>query len=188
MRNRLQWLGLILAAMVLHCGGGGDDKGVVPGPGSGSSNLAGSFTADAPSPGPQTASLAEGEVSNNFVTIEVQVTDTDGIFGAAFDLTYERTFVEFLSWAPGDLLESDGQSALYQVNDVGGRVAVGASRIGASAVDVDGTKTLIHLTFRMIQEGTSQAGFGDMSLLNAESPNPQPIAGLQWVGGQFSAL
>ena len=183
MRNRpLPWLLLILASS-LACGGGGN---AVPEPPGGSSNLVASFIAAEPGPGADSITLAQGSVSNNIITIQVNVTDTDDVFGADFVVNFDPAFVEFLNWSQGSLLEQGGQTPLYLVSPQPGEVLVGASRL-SGAVDVIGTRNLINLTFRVLQAGSSAMDFENMALLDAQSPAPQTIPNLNWFGGDLQA-
>jgi hypothetical protein len=188
MYRKTSLTGLLLTALALGCSGGSESQsGVVPGPGGGSTNLAGSFSGSAPNPGPDTVSMTESGTNGNLVTVAIQVTDTGGVFGAAFDVAYDPAFVEYFSWARGSLLESDGGIAIFQVTDVGGRVTVGASRIGTTSVDAVGSQSLILLTFRVIQAGSSTGDFATASLLEVTGATPEPIGGINWSGGSFSA-
>lgn len=164
------------------CGGSSGDP--VPGPGGGSSNLVAGFTPDQPSPGADTVALHEGASTDDIVTVRVAVTDVGGIFGAAFDLTYDPGRASFVNWTSGTLLEQGGHTPSYQVDGrTPGQVVVGASRQGsAPAVDAVGTVPLIELRFRVTQAGTSQIAFQSPDLLD-DQLQPQPIPGIQWFGG-----
>lgn len=168
--------------------GGGSNGDTSPVPGGGSSNLVASFTPDQPSPGADTVTMQAGSSTNDIAAVRVAVTDVNGIFGAAFDLTYDASRAAFVNWAPGTLLEQGGHTPTYQVDArTPGRLVVGASRQGSvPAVDANGTVALIELLFRSTQAGSSQLAFQSADLLDGQL-QPQPIPGIQWYGGTLVA-
>lgn len=189
MRNlccALASLGIVVA---LSCGGGSSDGGTTDG-GGGSTSLVGSFSASQANPGDNSVAMAEGSGTNgNLVVVEVNVTGTSNLFGAAFDVTYDSSRATFVNWSPGTVLESGGQSVSYQVSATQpGLVVIGISRTGSQAggVDVTAAQPAIRLTFRVTQAGNSTLGFGNASLQDAQSP-PQDIPGLSWYGGTLVA-
>ena len=153
----------------------------------GQSTIVASFAPDQPNPGTNTVSMAEGTTVGDQVTIDLQVTDTTGIFGASFDVVFDPTMASFVSWAAGELLEQGGVSVIYLVDEPEpGRVSVGTTRQAAATVDAVGTVSLIRLTFQTIQAGNSIVGFENQALLDGQLP-PQPIAGISWFGGTLVA-
>jgi len=178
---------LVLFLVATACGGGGDRSAVPGGPG-GSSNLAGSLTPDQPTPPPGSVSMQSAATSGNLVVVRFDVTDPSDVYGAAFDVVFDTAMAEYVTWAPGTLLESGGQSVAYQVSNASaGRVVVGASRSGSSSgATATGSQALITLTFRVIEAGTSTLGFQSATLLDSQSP-PQPIPGTTWAGATLVA-
>ncbi len=139
------------------------------------------------SPAPQSVSVAETAVAADSMTLAVNVTQPgEPVFGAAFDAVFDPTVIEFIGWDPGSALEADGGTATYLVQSDPGRVEVGASLQGGQGAGVPGTRPLILLTFRLLEEGNSALGFENASLLDDGPPLPQPISGLSWFGGTFS--
>jgi hypothetical protein len=180
-------LSLFLTA-ALACGGGSDGD-PVPGGSGESSNLVGSFTPDESTPGADSIAMADGGVSGPVVSIRVNVTEVDDLFTADFGVSFDPALVEFVSWSPGLVLESDGNRPSYLIGtSQPGLINVGASRTGGAAggVDVGGTGTLIILTFRARAAGASTIAFEGASLLDAQAP-PQTISGLSWHGGTLAA-
>jgi len=175
---------LLLAATACSSGGG-----PAPGPGPGSNTLNGAFTPELANPGPNTMSAAEAGTAAELVTVAIQVTDMQNVFGSAFDLVYDPTLATFVGWSAGSLLEQGGNSPLYQVSATSsGRLVVGASRSGAvGGADANGTVTLIHLTFRMNVAGSSLLTFQNTSVEDNSNP-PQAIPGLTAAGGTLSAI
>ena len=54
-------------------------------------------------------------------------------------------------------------------------------------VDAVGTVTVIELTFRVEEEGSSQINFQAATLLD-DQLQPQPIPGIAWHGGSLDGL
>ena len=129
--------------------------------------------------------MAEGARNANVVTVRVQVTDTNGVYGASFEVQYDVTKVQFEGWSPGTILESGGNNPNYTVNATNGMVVVGASRTGnAAGVDVTGTQTLINLTFRVTDTGTMPIQVIN-PVLSDDQLQPQPLFGISWSAGDL---
>ncbi len=138
------------------------------------------------SPAPQNVSVAAAAAADDSMTLAVNVTEPGAsVFGAAFDVVFDPTVIEFIGWDPGSVLEADGGTATYLVQSDPGRVEVGASLQGGQGAGVPGTRPLILLTFRLLEEGNSGLEFENASLLDDGPPLPQPISGLSWFGGTF---
>ena len=179
--NLPRFSGLLIALLLAAtaCGSSGSGGGVI------TPSLAASFTADQPSPGPDVVSLDEGSKTGNLVTVEIQVTDINGIYGAAFDVAYDPAMATFENWFSGSLLEQGGQTPTYQVNATqSGQLVISVSRQGnVGGANAVGTVTLIRLTFRVTQTGSSSISFpGIPTLLDAQT-QPQPIFVSDWFGG-----
>lgn len=172
----------VLATMAAACGGGSDVVNNSP------SVLTGGFTPEVLNPGAKTTAMGVGSTSGSLVTVAVNITNTNGVYGAAFDVRFDPAMASWVSYSHGSVLETGGHTPTYQVDDSQpGRVVVGASRNGSvSAVDVVGTRNLINLTFRVTQPGSSQLTFGSPDLYNAQAP-PQPIPGVTFFGGALQA-
>jgi hypothetical protein len=179
--------GVLICVLALGCAGGGD--GAAAGPSSvyeGSTSLAAGFTPTTTDPGPQSVALALGGTNANLVTLQVRVADVADVFGADFELHFDPNMMEFVSWSPGVLLETDGAQVVYQVTPLTDYLQIGMSRIDPpQGVDVTGSRTLIHLTFRARAPGTSLARTVNGGLLDSQPPAPGPIPGISWLGGYF---
>jgi hypothetical protein len=185
--RRFHWILIALFLTVTVSCGGGSGGGGVTGGGGGSTIYAGSFTPAEPNPGANSVSLM-GSASSNIVTLAVNVTGTNDVFGGSFDLVYDPTMAEFANWAAGSLLESGGHQVSYQVNaQQAGRVIVGVSRttIGAGA-DAGISTALVQLRLRVIEAGSSSVRIENADLLDSQNP-PGPIAGIAFSGGTLSA-
>lgn len=160
-------------------------------------SVAASFTPDQPSPSDGTVSMAEQSRSGDQLTVAVNVTGVDSVYGADFSVFYEPDRVQFFGHAAGSILESGGVSAFYAVDESPGELTVGAARLGGSGVDVTTTLPLIRLTFRALQAGSSPLDFycldgcadpGDPTLLDDDDAGPQPILSVHtWAGGTILA-
>ena len=172
-------LSLLAVVSLTACGGGGDG---VSSSGGGSSLLAASFTADLASPGPNTVSLQEGSSSGNMVTVTVQVTDTVNLTGGTFDLFYNPARFNYMGSSAGNLFESSGVTPIYGVNEpVSGHLIIGIG--SATAVSVNGSETLIRLSFRADAQGSAPVTLELADLLDASG---QPVAAIAWHGGTLA--
>jgi len=165
---------------MVACGGGGGGD-VVRGP---SSNLEASFTAAMTNPGANTVNMGAGTAADDHVTVRVRVTDTSGVYGAAFDLIYNPIMVEYIDWSPGSFLEQGGQTPNYTVQEQQpGRVVVGVSRTGnAGGATATGSPVLVDVVFRVIQAGNSNVTIQNGVLTNNQIP-PGALSGIVWFGG-----
>jgi hypothetical protein len=173
----------IVTAPACGGGGGGSDPGGSPSP------LAASFVPDQPSPGANTVAFAEGSKSNDVVTVNVTMTSTNGVFGAAFEVVYDDAHTTFLGYTPGSVVEQGGNSPTYNVDGAAnpGRIVVGVSRTGSAATNVSGTKTVIGLQFRVKQAGVYPMVIQNAAVYDSQNP-PQQIGGISWFAGAVSGL
>jgi hypothetical protein len=176
----------VLALGGLACGSGGGSGG---GPGT-PSGLSAGFTPDQPSPGTDTVASAEGSSSGELVTVEITLTDTVNVFGASFDLTYDADAADFVGWDNGDMFEQGSHLPLYNVSEVSnGQIVIGVTRQGSPpsvAVDANGTRTIIELTFRLEVAGSTNVQFQSNAILD-DQPLPQPLTGMSWFAGSLTA-
>jgi hypothetical protein len=184
MKRSVTGLMAVLFCFAAACSGGsgGGDVG-------GGGGLAAGFVAEEPSPGADTVNAGEGSTTNDLVTVLVNVTDTDGIYAAAFDLLYDADHATYVGWTPGNLLEQGGNSVFYDVGTPQtGRLVVSASRQGnVAGANASGTRTVIGLTFRVEDPGTSPITYQSNTLLDAQQ-QPQPINGIVWFGGTLTGV
>lgn len=130
------------------CGGGGGDGGT-------SGILTATFVPDTPSPGANTVSMQAGSTSATDFNVDISVTDTNDVYGAAFDVTYDAARVSYQSYdASGSFLRDGGipsgsLSFIVDAVSTPGRLIVSATRLNVQpGVDVVGTRDLIVLRFR----------------------------------------
>lgn len=179
---------LTAIALAAGCGGGGGGGDAAPAPSP--TPLTATFTPGNGSPGLNMVAMFEGAKSADVVTARVTVTNTAGIYGAAFDVTFDSNSVAYVGFSPGTLLEQGGQTPTYQVsNPVPGRVVVVATRNGAAGTVNAGASTdLIKLTFRVKAKGSFPVAIGGAATLyNGQNP-PQPLPGISWYGGAVEGV
>jgi len=187
---------LLLGAFASGCSGGSDggvagavlgDPDVVGGGGGDSTLLTPTFTADQPSPGPDTVALESLVALGDAVTVGVNVTDTSNIASASFELSFDPDKMEFVDSSCGDALPPCGSGTLAQVTPFPGRLVIGLAQVGVGpGVDVTGTATLIRLTFRAIAPGVSRLDFDPVRTALGD-PDLEDIPGIQWYGGSILA-
>jgi hypothetical protein len=179
-RKTLVLLASTMLLVSTACGGG--SSGVAGGAGAGSTNLAASFMPAVTTPGPKTVSLAQANNSGNMVTLQFNITDTDDVHTAAFDVLFDDALVEFVGHSSGTLLEQGGNTPLYQVGLSAGRIVVGVSRGGSGGATATGSQSLMRLTFRVINAGQSQLAVVNATLKDG---NLDTIPGVTWHGGSI---
>ncbi len=177
---------VVLASVAVACGGGGGGStGGVVGPSGGP--LSATFIPDQPSPGNQTVAMAAGSASGDAFTVLVNVTGVSDVYGAAFDVDFNPSYVDYVGYSAGSLLEQGGVVVNYTVaSPQAGSVVVGASRTGnVPGVDVTTSQTLVRLTFRVKTQGSFPLTFGNAALLDS---GVHPVAGLIWYGGSLKGI
>jgi hypothetical protein len=172
---------LVLTVIISSCGGSGGAEEVIDG---GSNLLRASFAPFEPDPGSNTVSFDQGSARSNVVEVVVRVTGTNDVYSASFDVLYDPAFADFTGWSPGSVLEDGGHNPLYVISEpTAGRVVVGASRQGGeSSVDVTDTRTLVELSFRVAETGTSEVQIANEDLKNESG---QVIQDIGWHGGNL---
>lgn len=186
MHRSLACVILALLPMAAACGGGGSSDGGVLN--EDSSSLTAGFVPEALNPSPETTSMISGSSNGDLVTVKIEVTDTEGVYAAAFDVTYDPDMATYVGFTPGSLLEQGGHSPTYQLDaSQPGRVVVGASRNGnVPTVNAAGARNLINLTFQVKQAGSAPLTYGSPQLYDGQAP-PQPLPGIHWFAGAITA-
>ncbi len=184
--SRLACGGLIatLAVLELACGGGSSNKVIEGGP----SPLNASFAPAAFTPGPNLVRMAQKSASHDQVTISVEISDTNGLYGVGFNVAYDPNRVAFVGWYSGGLLEQGGNQVGVIVSDKPslGVVVVNLTRMGNEpTVNVGTAATLVNLTFRVVTQGTSELSFESGATLYDGQIPPQPIPSSTWYGGSI---
>lgn len=169
------------------CGGGGDDIA--------SGILTARFTADDPTPPAASVSMQAGSSSATDFAVRIAVTDTNDVYGAAFDVTYPPALISYQSFdSAGSFLRDGGvgnTSLNFTVDAVStpGRVIVVATRLAAlPGVNVTGTRDLLVLRFRARTAFTPQAiAFDAAQPRVVRNSADAPIA-VTWSSGSVDAI
>lgn len=181
---------LLVAALVgaPACGGGGGSSAGT-GPGGSPTPLAASFLPDQPAPTAATIAMEEGSKTNDIVTVNVTLTDTNGVFGTAFEVPFNTPNTSYVGYTAGTALEQGGNSPVYTVNGTAqaGRVIVAVARTGNTSTNVVGTKTVIGLKFRVNTAGTWPLTFENSTVYDGQA-TPQPIPGIIWFAGAVKGV
>ena len=182
--NRILAIVLLGLFATVACGGGGGGGGGGVVTNDPASNILAGFIASMPNPGPNTVTLREQSAAGDLVTVRVQVTETSNVYGAAVDLTYDASELEYVDWAAGTFLEQGGQSPNYTVQAAqAGRVVIGVSRTGnAGGASTSGNRPLIYIVFRVTRLGDTTVFIQNGSLADNQFP-PQDLSGISWFGG-----
>lgn len=179
---------VLLSVMVAApaCGGGG---GSATDPGGSPTPLSASFVPDAHSSGPKTAAMAEGSTSNDVVIVNVTLTDTNAVFGTAFEVVFDPAQMVYLGYVSGTVFERGGDVPNYTVDGTTnpGRIVAGVARTSSSATDVFGTKTMIGLKFRVKQAGVFPLVIEHAVVEDGQAP-PQEIPGISWFAGAVGGV
>jgi hypothetical protein len=163
------------------CGGGGGGDSISP-----PSGIAASFVPEEPNPSASTVAMAQASAAGDVVIVELRVTDTNGVYGAAFEVFFDSASVQYVNWSPGTLLEQGGNSPVYNVGldpSDSGHLLVGASRTGnVPGADASGSRPLIRLAFRARRAGSFPLSFANAALFDAQNP-PASLSGISWFAG-----
>ena len=179
-----------LVCLTVACGGSGGGGGGGSGPNPAPPSFVAGFSADEPNPGNLTVSMAEASGGGDQVTVAVNVTGTNDVYGSELTVLFDPASVAFVSRSAGTLLESGGYSVIYEDALISpGRLLVSATRFNAvpDGADVSSSEPLVQLTFRATSAGTSSVSFENVLLLDSQPPAPAPIPGLSWFGGTLVA-
>jgi hypothetical protein len=184
---------LLVAALIAApaCGGGGGGDSVGGGPGGSPGPLSAAFVADMASPTAGDMAMGQGSHSNDVVTVSVTLTNTNGVYGTAFDATYDAGNAVFLGYTAGTALEQGGNVPIYTANPVvsgsAGRVVVAVVRSGSTTTSVSGTMTVIGLQFRVKNAGTFPMAFQN-GIVYDNQATPQPLPGISWYAGALKGV
>lgn len=182
---RLATVALLLTLVAAPaCGGGG---GSDASSGGSPSPFVASFVPDEPAPLANTVAMAEGAKSNDVVTVDVTLTDTNGVFGTAFEVGFDDTHTVYLGFTHGSVFEQGGVTPIYNVSTNPGRIFVGVARNNGTTTDVSGTKVILGLQFRVKQGGVFPVTIENQELDDNQHP-PQPLPGILWKAGAVKGV
>lgn len=130
---------------------------------------------------PSSASVAIGSQ----FTVTVNISNAANLFGVAFDLIYDPAKIQFVSAQKGSFLEQGGATTVMTtaVSPVGDLI-VGYSRqaVGGVATGIDGSGTLMSITFRGLASGTSSLVFQNNALCDPNGSSCHVISA-DWSNG-----
>lgn len=123
------------------------------------------------------------------VQVELVATDINGVFGAAWTLDYDNSFLLFSGFDVDDShLASDGNVLISNFSDNGGTITFGVNRNGSqstASIDFTGQQLLATIFFtRLTTSGNSDVEISMEQLLdNGQPPVEIPTPG--WAGGRL---
>ncbi|MGH9749830.1 MAG: cohesin domain-containing protein [Candidatus Polarisedimenticolia bacterium] len=153
----------------------GPEEGAAP-PAGGRADAVPSQTSVTPSPapaptGPAVVSLGPASVSTQVgqeFSVSVMIGNAGGVGSVPFHLAFDPAFLEFVNFSNNSPFLSQDGAAVFVLATLGagGReVIVGLSRQG-SRPGMNGSGTLLTLSFRAKQPGTTSLQFTDLSVMN----------------------
>jgi phage baseplate assembly protein gpV len=177
---------LLALATAPACGGGG---GSSSGPGGSPGPLSASFIPDQPAPGANSVAMLQGTKSNDVVNVYVTLTDTNGVFGTAFEVVFDDAHAAYLGFSKGAALEAGGNVPNYTVDGTTnpGRIVIAVARTNGTATNIVGSKAVIVLQFRVKQTGTYPVTLQNGVVYDAQA-TPQPIPGISWFAGALQGV
>lgn len=130
---------------------------------------------DCAAPGPTTAGIsvspATKTVSNGETfTLDVTITGAQDLFGFQFDVEFDSSILEFVTWGEGGFLSNNGENNIFCVDHIvqdGFVKNMACTRLGRGSVEGDGV--LQTLTFKAIGTGTSQVNLPKVLLANSKA-------------------
>jgi len=145
------------------------------------------FRPDAAPPAANSMTLQSSSTAADVITLDVVITDTAGVFSAAFDLVFDPVDVVYLASEQGGFLGGDGADTQFLVTATAGRLVVGLSRVqgGTNAVpdvDADGSETLASFRLRLMRPRTSRVEFDQTEPRSVRGRDGVPRS-VSWSGG-----
>ena len=116
---------------------------------------------------PATATVSNGDT----VTLDIMVSDIEGLFGFQFDVTYNSEVLEFVEVKKGKFLSDEGKVQTYCVGSDTSTPGLihnlVCTRLGGGTID--GTGVLETLTFTAIAPGESDIELIDVKLAQPDT-------------------
>lgn len=180
---------LFVVAALVGCSGGGDSSAGVISDGGGSSTLSARFDPEQPAPPSGSVSLQSGASSGNAQTVIVEALDVNDVYAVSFEVTYDPSAVDFLSYASGNAFEIGGTTVNYDVVEISpGRLSVTVTLLGSvPAIDIVGSREIVRVTFRVGEAGTFPVTIHNPVVFDDQVP-PQAVSGVAWFGGSLRAF
>lgn len=161
------------------CGGGSADSGIGNSP-----SLSASFVPEQPRPAANTVAMLEASKSNDVVNVLVTLSDTPGVFAAAFEVVFNDAQATYLGFGRGAAFEMGGNVPNYTVDGSSnpGRIVIGVARTDGTTTSIVGLKAIVTLQFRVKEAGTAPITLQNGIVYDGQS-TPQPIPGILWFAG-----
>jgi hypothetical protein len=174
-RSLAGWGGLLVLILGLAaCGGGGGGGGPSP-----PTQPTASVTFTPATSGVPAIRLERNGTGATTLNLDVVADGVTNLYGVAFDLSYPANLLRFDGASEGPFLAATGLSTELLVDAAGGRLVVGATRLGAVG-GAAGTGSLLTLRFTAVGSGTGTFAF---SANQAFNPVGNPLGGITWAGG-----
>jgi hypothetical protein len=180
--SRVAFIGLMTAALavvpaILGCGGGSPSDIVLP------EQVDVSFIG-LQAPAPRSVGLELAASDGRQVSLGVVALELESASGIAFELLYDAAMLEFAGMAPGTFFGSSAVVGASVVEAAPGRlVGVAASSDQASALN--GSGTLLVLSFRLTQLRDAETGFVFAANESLVYGPEGPANGNAFTGGQL---
>lgn len=189
-RRSVRYPALVLIALAFaisaSCGGGSDNGGGnnTPDP------LDPTFAPDSPTPAALSVSLQAAGVAGESFSVDVMLTDTADVLGAAFQIDYDPAIARFNTMSSTGSFLLDGNPAQAPFFDASaatpGRVTIAASRFqGDGGIGVVGTRRLVRLNFTALRTSNGSAidFAGNLEVSSSANCSPCDPIGVTWAGG-----
>lgn len=139
--------------------------------------------------GAQTVSISPSATQvapNGNFSLSVNISSVTNLFGVAFDLNFNPSYVNFVNATEGNFLNQGCQTSLMTAENPAGKLIFGITRLGASCGGVSGSGTIATLNFRALnQVGNSALNFSNNSLCILSGSSCNYITGT-WNNGSVS--
>lgn len=127
--------------------------------------------------------------SGDQVTLDININNVLNLFGVAFDLIFNPSILTFISASKGAFLEQGGIAThLLTAVSPPGDLIVGYSRQAVNGVPtgIDGSGTIMRITFKAITNGSSSLSFQNNALCSASSSPICPAIPATWENGSIT--
>ena len=163
-------LGLALAAALAFLpacgGGGGGGSPSEPPPPTPTATPAPGIAVSMTTPDGPAITLARGARSTaNLLVLEVRAQSVTGLYGAAFDLRYPGTLLDYQARVPGTFLGANASVQVFESEP--GTLVVGVSRVG-NLPGVDGSGVLVELELAPLAPGSGPLAFARNAAIGAD--------------------
>ncbi|MDD5771991.1 MAG: cohesin domain-containing protein [bacterium] len=140
-------------------------------------------------PSDNTVYLEQVSINNDEINLAVKVKNGTDVYGAAIEITYDSSKINYISLRKGDYLGTEGDIVFSAMLDRGkeGTLLVGSDKKG-DVPGANGDGTLVTIVFRALTTQANTAiGFNvqNSALKSSNAHNPN-IAGTSWIGGSLN--